>query len=143
MKSATKWMVVPFNPNYKKLTIEDALGAVLKKQNLDSFSKVKEYQQILNKNISESHPIITEEKKEYQSESSSAGLSNLSPYNDTSPTFSQEKNINFSHYREPAKLELSSEDEENMDISLNQTHNSNPPPSKIDVSSFIKKTNHK
>ena len=76
MKHTQKWMVVPYSENNPRKGVESDLSNVLSKK-LNPDTKVKQYNQVLAKNIQSNHPVIPEnpdseyEEEEYDSPSPS------------------------------------------------------------------------
>lgn len=60
MKYSQKWMVVPYVPKQQnpKTEFENELYSVLTEPNTNTESKLRMYNQILNKNYQPTHPII-------------------------------------------------------------------------------------
>lgn len=59
MNHTLKWMVVPYRENVNTNNyVKDDLNNIINNKNMDEYSKVKEINQILSKNIDSSHTVI-------------------------------------------------------------------------------------
>lgn len=116
MKFTNKWMVVPYNPAKieQETSVTQTLSKVLR-QPKNSIDKVKEYNQILAKNSQQNHPVVPVQ-------------TNFKEENDDDEytTFNESDNNNTLN----RALELSSSDNEGMDISVHDKL-SLPPPLKL------------